>query len=88
MLGRFLIRFFFKWKLKDFQITWANILFTWEQREHNKCLNREIIYFYPLNELISNLMPATVLKKVGTGATKGCKRHFEKIQLGEQLATN
>ncbi len=27
-----------KWKLKDFQITWANILFTIEHREHNKCL--------------------------------------------------
>ncbi len=26
-----------KWKLKDFQITWANILFTIEHREH-KCL--------------------------------------------------
>ncbi len=32
----------------------------------------EILHFYPLNELISNLMPATGLKKVGT---------FEKIQL-------
>ncbi len=59
-----------KMKTKDFQITWANILFTVEHREHNKCLNGEI---YPLNELISNLMPATGLKKVGTGATKGWK---------------
>ncbi len=27
-----------KWKLKDFQIIWANILFTLEHRYHNKCL--------------------------------------------------
>ncbi len=32
--------------------------------------NGESLHFYPLNELISNLMPATGLKKVGTGATK------------------
>ncbi len=30
-----------------------------------------MVHFYPLNELIS--MPATGLKKVGTGATKGWK---------------
>ncbi len=50
----------------------------------------KILHFYPLNELISNLMPATGLKKVGTGATKGLKKqeNFEKIQLGEHLATN
>ncbi len=35
-----------------------------EQREHNKCLNGDILHFYPLNELISNLMPATGLKKL------------------------
>ncbi len=34
----------------------------------NKCLNREIFKFYAQNELISNLMPATDLKIVGTGA--------------------
>ncbi len=51
-----------KLKWKDFQITWANILFTKEHREH-KCLNREIIHLYPLNELISNLMPDIGLKK-------------------------
>ncbi len=67
----------------------SQYLFTIEHREHNKCLNGEILHFYPLNELISNLMPATGLKKVGTGAAKGWKsRHFEKIQLGEHLATN
>ncbi len=70
MLGLFLI--LIKWKLKDFQITWANIVFTIEHREHNKCLNREILHFYPLNEIISNLKPATGLKKV-EGATKGWK---------------
>ncbi len=51
-----------KWKLKDFQNTWANILFTIEHREHNKCLNWEILQFYAQNELISNVMPATGLK--------------------------
>ncbi len=56
-----------KWRLKYFQITWANILFTIEHREHNKCLNWEILHLYPLNELLSNLMTATGLKKVGTG---------------------
>ncbi len=51
--------------------------------------NGYILHFYPLNELISNLMPATGLKKVGTGATKGWKsKTFEKIQLGEHLETN
>ncbi len=39
--------------------------------------------------LIWNLLPATGLQKVGTGATKGWKsKKFEKIQLGEHLATN
>jgi len=38
-----------------------------------KSLNSEFLYFYPLNELLSNLMPATGLKKVGTGATNGWK---------------
>ncbi len=35
-------------------------------------------------------MPATDLKKVGTWVTKGLKKQdiFEKIQLGEHLATN
>ncbi len=60
MLGRFLN--LNKMKLKDFQITWANIVFTIEHREHIKCLNGETEQFYPLNELISNLMPATGLK--------------------------
>ncbi len=36
-----------------------------------------------------NLMPATSLQKVGTGATKDWKAiHFEKIELGKHLATN
>ncbi len=30
-----------KLKLKDFQITWANILFKIEHGEHNKCLNEK-----------------------------------------------
>jgi len=34
-------------------------------------------------------MPVTGLKKVGTGKQRDEKaRHFEKIQLGEHLATN
>ncbi len=56
-------------KKKTFKSHGANILFT---IEHNKCLNGEILHFYPLNELISNLMPATGLKKLAWGqATKG-----------------
>ncbi len=49
----------------------ANIIFTTENREHNKYLNKEIVHFYPLNGLISNVMPATGLKKVGN---KGLKK--------------
>ncbi len=87
MLGHFKI--WIKLKLKDFQITWDIILFTIEHREHNKCLNWEILHFYPLNEHISNLMPATGLKKVCTGQQRAEKaRNVEKIQLGEHLATN
>ncbi len=41
MLGRFLT--WIKWKLKDFKITWANILFTIDHREH-KCLNWDILH--------------------------------------------
>ncbi len=60
-----------------------------EHRENNKCLNGEILHFYPLNELISNWMPATGLKKVARGQQRAEKaRHFEKFQLGEHLATN
>ncbi len=33
----------------------------------HKCLNRDILKCYTQNELISNLMPATGLKIVGTG---------------------
>ncbi len=45
-----------------------------------------ILHFYPLIELISYLMLAT---KSWHGATKGWKsKIFEKIQLGEHLATN
>ncbi len=56
-----------------------------EHREHNKCLNQEILHLYPLNELISIFMPATGLQKIGTVQKAG---HFEKIQLREELATN
>ncbi len=45
-----------------------------------------ILHLYPLNELISNLIPATGLKKVGTGQQRAEKaRHVEMIQLGEHL---
>ncbi len=81
MLGRFLNLN----KIQDFQITWANILITTEHRGHNKCLNEEIWHFYPLNELILNLMPAIGFKKGGKGQQRADKaRYFEKIQLGEQ----
>ncbi len=42
-----------------------------------------MLHFY---ELISNLMPATGLKKVGTEAEKAI--HFEKILLEKHLASN
>ncbi len=46
-------------------------------------------HFYPQNELILNVMPASGLKKVGTGASMADKAiHFEKIQLGAHLVTN
>ena len=39
-----------------------------------------MLHFYPLKMLISNLMPATGLKKVGTGATMAEKeKNFKKI---------
>ncbi len=47
------------------------MLFIIERREHNRCLNGYILHFYLLNELISNLMPATSFKKVGPVAIKG-----------------
>ncbi len=47
---------------------------TIEHREHNKCLNGEILHFYPLNELISNFMPATGLKKLARRQQKGWKK--------------
>ncbi len=51
--------------------------------------NGYILHFYPLNELISNWMPATGLKKVGTGQQRAEKTFFFlKVQLGEHLATN
>ncbi len=34
---------------------------------------------FTLNELISNVMPVTGLKKVGTGATKGWKSNWHKV---------
>ncbi len=38
MLEHFFFFFFFR-KPKDFQVTWANILFSIEHRKHNKCLH-------------------------------------------------
>ncbi len=55
IIFRFIQIVWIKWKLKEFQITWANILFTKEHR------------FYAQNELISNLMAPTGFKIVGTG---------------------
>ncbi len=65
MLGSFLN--LNKMKITLFQNKWANILFTIEHRKHNKCLNWEMLKCYAQNEIISNLMPATGLKIVGTG---------------------
>ncbi len=86
MLGIFFI--WIKWKLKDFQITYAYILFIIEHREH-KCLNWEILYFCPLNELISILFLLEFSKKLARGQQRAEKaRNLEKIQLGEHLANN
>ncbi len=48
-----------------------------------------MIHLYPLNELISNLMPATGLKKLAR-VNKGLKKQdiLKRFQLGEHLATN
>ncbi len=46
----------------------------------------DTFYFYLLNELISNLIPATGLKKLARGQQRAEKAR--KIQLGEHLATN
>ncbi len=59
---------------------------TKRHREHKKCLNREFVHIYPLNQLISNVIPATGLKKV-SGQQKAEKMTFENVQLGEHLAT-
>ncbi len=50
---------------------------------------RNVLSFYPLNELISNLMPATGLKLFGAGATKGWKsKIFWEDSAGRTLTTN
>ncbi len=47
------------------------------------------VHFYSLNELISNVIPATGLRKVGTEEQRAEKtRNVDKIQLGEYLASN
>ncbi len=38
--------------------------YLFHNRSYITRLNWEILHFYPLNELISNLMPATGLQKV------------------------
>ncbi len=88
MLGRFLN--LNKMKTKRLSNHFSQyILFTIAHREHNKWLNWENVHFYPLNEPISNLMSATGLKKLARGKQRAEKaRCFEKIQLGEHLATN
>ncbi len=48
-----------------------------------------MLHFYPLNDLISNLIPATGLKKLVRGQQRDEKaRNLEKMQLGEHQATN
>ncbi len=48
-----------------------------------------INFIHPLNKLISNVMPATGLKKCVRGQQRAEKaRNSEMIQLGEHLATN
>ncbi len=66
MLGR-ILNVLNKKKLKDFQNHMSQYFI--HNRKHKHFLNGYILHFYPLNELISNLMPATGLKKICTGAT-------------------
>ncbi len=44
-----------------------------------------MLHFYPLKDLISNLMPATLALGTGTGATMGWKSKTFWRELGEQL---
>ncbi len=62
MLGRFLN--LNKMKTKNFK---SHEPIFYSQQNVDKCLNWEILQFYAQNELISNLMPATGFKIVGTG---------------------
>ncbi len=53
---------------------------------HNRTF---FLQFYQLNQIILKFMPATGLKKGGMGQQRAEKaRHFENIQMGEDLATN
>ncbi len=78
-----------KWKLKDFKIIWANILFTIEHREHNKYLNGEIVHLstkwaqFKIDACYRS-QKSWHLRNKGLKKTRNC----EKIQLGEHLATN
>ncbi len=86
MLGRFLN--LNKMKLKDFQITWANILFTIEHR-YNKCLNGEILHLSIKWAHFKFDACYRSPKSWHGGQQRAEKaRNFEKIQLGEHLATN
>ncbi len=61
----------------DIVIGWLNwsLIVLSILREHNKCLNGKMLHFYPLNELISNLVPATGLKSSWHEGNKGLKKH-------------
>ncbi len=47
-----------------------------------------MLHLYPLNELISNVMPATGLKKLAWGQQRAEKAILYNIQLRDHLATN
>ncbi len=71
MLGRFLNLNKMKTKRLSNHMS-QNSIHNRTQREHNKCLNWEMLHFYPLNELITKLMPAYMSQK--SWSDKGLKK--------------
>ncbi len=67
MLGHFFYYYYLN-NMKTIRISNHETIVYLQQNIDNKCLNLKIVKFDAQNELISNLMPATHLKIVGTGA--------------------
>ncbi len=67
MLGHF-FNYYYLNNMKTIRMSNHETIFYLQQNIDNKCLNLKIVKFYAQKELISNVMPATHLKIVGTGA--------------------